>query len=228
MEHMIVMRILAVLTGTALLVPIAGAEPSSQVAFDVPTVQLLRAADAERGEALAQEKRCARCHGDAGVSDDAEDTNIAGMRASYFYKQLKDYQGGQRDNRDMKKQVRGLDDQQMVDLAAWYANQEPAQMGTGAANADPAVLDLVFSGDPTRLLKACSSCHGRRGEGGQFDSPPLTGQYPEYFITTMTEFKEGERANDIYGRMRTIAEALTEEEIEALAAYYSAALPEEE
>lgn len=226
MEHMM-MRILAVFTGMALLLPTAGAEPSSQVAFDVPTVQLLRAADPARGEALAREKNCAKCHGEAGVSDDAEDTNIAGLRASYFYKQLKDYQGGQRDNRSMKKQVRDLDDQQMADLAAWYATREPAPKGTGAANADPAVLELVYRGDPTRLLKSCSSCHGQRGEGGQFDSPPLTGQYPEYFITTMTEFKEGDRANDIYGRMRTTAEALTLEEIEALAAYYSAALPEE-
>jgi len=226
MEHMM-MRILAVFSGMALLLPTAGAEPSSQVAFDVPTVQLLRAADPARGEALAQEKKCAKCHGEAGVSDDAEDTNIAGMRASYFYKQLKDYQGEQRDNRDMKKQVRDLDDQQMADLAAWYATQAPAPRGTGAANAEPAVLNLVYRGDPTRLLKSCSSCHGRRGEGGQFDSPPLTGQYPEYFVTTMTEFKEGDRTNDIYGRMRTTAEALTEEEIEALAAYYSAALPAE-
>lgn len=226
MEHMM-MRILAVFTGMTLLLPVAGAEPSSQVAFDVPTVQLLRAADLARGEALAREKKCAKCHGEAGVSDDAEDTNIAGLRASYFYKQLKDYQGGQRDNRSMKKQVRDLDDQQMADLAAWYATREPAPNGTGTANADPAVLELVYRGDPTRLLKSCSSCHGRRGEGGQFDSPPLTGQYPEYFITTMTEFKEGDRANDIYGRMRTTAGALTVDEIEALAAYYSAALPEE-
>jgi len=218
------MRIVAVLTGMALLVPNAGAEPSSQVAFDVPTIQLLRAADPPRGEAFAREKKCAKCHGEAGVSDDAEDTNIAGMRPSYFYKQLKDYQGGERDSRDMKKQVRDLDDQQMADLAAWYATLEPAPQAAEQA-AEPAVLDLVYRGDPTRLLKACSSCHGRRGQGGQFDNPPLTGQYPEYFITTMTEFKEGDRTNDIYGRMRTIAEALTEQEIEALAAYYSAALP---
>ena len=39
-------------------------------------------------------------------------------------------------------------------------------------------------------------------------------------------FKEGDRSNDVYSRMRLIAEALTDEEIEALAAYYAAALPE--
>ncbi len=226
MEHMIMMRIAAVLTAMVLPLATASAEPSSEVAFDVPTIRLLRDADPARGEALAKEKKCSKCHGDAGVSNDSLDTNIAGIRASYLYKQLKDYRGGQRDNRDMKKQVRDLDDQQMADLSAWYATLEPAPQATGQAG-DPAVLELVFRGDPTRLLKSCASCHGQRGQGGQFDSPPLTGQYPEYFITTLTEFKEGDRANDIYGRMRTVAEVLTEEEIEALAAYYSAALPEE-
>ena len=77
------------------------------------------------------------------------------------------------------------------------------------------------------MIKACASCHGRDGRGGQFDHPALAGQYPEYLVYTMTEFQEGDRSNDIYSRMRTIAEALTEEEIEGLAGYYGAAVPAE-
>jgi cytochrome c553 len=224
---MIMMRLLAVLTGMALLVPTAGAEPSSEVAFDLATIQLLRAADPARGEALAKESKCAKCHGDAGISDDPEDVNIAGLRASYIYKQLKDYQDKSRDERDMYKKTRDLDDQQMADLAVWFASQEPAPAAADR-NTDPAVLRLVYHGDPTRLLKACASCHGRNGRGGQFDHAALTGQYPEYLVSTLTEFKEGDRTNDIYSRMRHVAEALTDEEIEALAGYYAAAVPEEE
>jgi cytochrome c553 len=227
MEHMIMTRLLAALSATALLVPVAIAEPSSEVAFDLETIQLIRAADPAQGEALAKEKRCARCHGDAGISDDPEDINIAGMRSSYLYKQLKDYQNKSRDARDMYKQVRDLDDQQMANLAAWYASQE-ASPPAAERNTDPAILKLVYRGDPQRLLKACASCHGQNGRGGQFDHPALSGQYPEYLITTMTEFKEGDRANDVYSRMRVVAEVLTEEEIEGLAAYYGAAVPEED
>lgn len=221
------MRLFAALSITTLLVPFAGAEPSSEVAFDVETIRLLRAADPAQGEALAKDSKCAKCHGDAGVSDDPEDINIAGMRASYIYKQLKDYQNKSRDARDMYKQVRKLDDQQMADLAAWYASLEPAQPAP-RGNTDPAILELVYQGDPQRLLKACAACHGRNGRGGQFDHPALSGQYPEYLITTLTEFKEGDRTNDIYSRMRVVAQALTEAEIEGLAAYYAAAVPEED
>jgi cytochrome c553 len=219
-------RLLVVLIAMA-LVPVAKGEPSSRVAFDVPTLQLLNTADPARGEALAKEKKCYKCHGDNGVSEDPEDVNIAGMQPSYSYKQLKDYQDKKRDSRNMYKQVRDLDDQQMADLAAWFSMLQPLPPAADR-NMDPAVLSLVYEGDPARLLKACSSCHGRRGQGGQFDSPRLTGQYPEYFIDTLTEFQEGDRSNDIYARMRTIAQILTEEEIEALAGYYSAAMPVEE
>ena len=221
------MRLAAVLTGMALLVPIAGAEPSSEVAFDVATIQLLRTADPARGEALAKEGKCAKCHGDAGISDDPEDVNIAGLRASYIYKQLKDYQLKYRDDRDMYKQTRNLDDRQIADLAVWFASQQSAPAAADR-NTDPAVLQLVYRGDPQRLLKACASCHGQDGRGGQFDHPALAGQYPEYLVSTLTEFKEGDRSNDVYSRMRHVAEALTEEEIEALAGYYAAAVPEEE
>jgi cytochrome c553 len=227
MEHMIMMRLMAVLSGMMLFASVAHAEPSSLVAFDLATIQLLRTADTARGEALAKESKCAKCHGDAGVSDDPDDVNIAGLRNSYIYKQLKDYQDRNRDDKDMYKKTRDLDDQQMADLAVWYASLEPAQPAVDR-NIDPAVLRLVFHGDPTRMLKACASCHGRDGRGGQFDHPALAGQYPDYLVYTLTEFREDDRTNDIYSRMRHIAQALTEEEIEALAGYYGTAMPEEE
>lgn len=221
------MRLLAVITGLLLLVRIAGAEPSSAVAFDLVTVKLLAAADPARGEVLAKQSKCAKCHGDAGISDDPEDINIAGLRASYIYKQLKDYQLKYRDDRDMYKQTRELDDRQLADLAVWFAGLEPSQPAANR-NTDPDILRLVFHGDPRRLLKACASCHGRDGRGGQYDHPALAGQYPEYLVYTLTEFKEGDRTNDIYSRMRHVAGALTEAEIEGLAGYYGMAVPEEE
>ena len=220
------MRLLAVLSGMMLFASIANAGPSSLVAFDLATIQLLRNADTGRGEALAKESKCAKCHGDAGVSDDPDDVNIAGLRASYIYKQLKDYQDKNRSDKDMLKRVKNLDDQQMADLAVWFASQAPAPVAADR-NTDPAVLSLVFHGDPTRLLKACASCHGRDGRGGQFDHPALAGQYPDYLVYTLTEFREDDRTNDIYSRMRHIAQALTEEEIESLAGYYATSVPEE-
>lgn len=220
------MRFMTAITAMVLAIPTANAEPSSAVAFDVATVKLIKAGDPANGEALAKKGKCAKCHGDAGISDDPDDVNIAGLSASYTFKQLKDYQGKKRDDRDMYKKTKDLTDQQLADLSAWYASLEPAQPA-GKPMTDE-VRKLVFHGDPERLLKACAACHGRDGRGGQFDHPALAGQNRTYLVDMMTYFKDGDRENDIYSRMRAVSEVLTEEEIEALADYYAADLPEEE
>jgi len=220
------MRLITFFIGMAVLVPLANAEPSSAVAFDLPTIKLLRSADPANGEALAKESKCSKCHGDAGVSDDPDDVNIAGMSSSYLFKQLKDYQDKKRDDRDMYKKVKALDDKQLADLSAWYASLEPAKAGANKT-VTPEIQKLITHGDPERLLKACAACHGRKGRGGQFDHPALAGQNKTYLVDSMVAFKDEDRTNDIYSRMRTVSEVLTEEEIEALADYYAADLPEE-
>jgi cytochrome c553 len=227
MEYIKMMRLIIVFYGCILLLPVAHAEPSSAVAFDLPTLKLLKSADPAKGEALAKESKCAKCHGDAGVSDDPDDVNIAGMSASYAFKQLKDFQAKKRNDKDMYKKTKKLDDSQLADLAAWYATLEPPKPAADRKMTSE-VRKLIIHGDPERLLKACSACHGRKGQGGQFDHPALTGQNEVYLVDSMTAFQDGDRTNDIYSRMRYVSEVLTEEEIEALASYYSADLPEED
>jgi cytochrome c553 len=227
MEYIKMMRLVTVFIGMVVLVPLAKAEPSSAVAFDLPTIKLLKSADPANGEALAKESKCAKCHGDAGVSDDPDDINIAGMSASYTFKQLKDFQDRKRDDKDMYKKVKKLDDRQLADLSAWVATLEPAKPAADRTMTAE-VRKLIVHGDPERLLKACAACHGSKGRGGQFDHPALMGQNKTYLVDMMTAFQDGDRTNDIYSRMRYVSEVLTEQEIEALADYYAADLPEKE
>ncbi len=227
MMRLIIMPLIIILGGIIILPPVANAEPSSAVAFDLPTLRMLKSADPANGEELAKEIKCAKCHGENGVSDDPDDVNIAGMSVSYAYKQLSDFRDKKRDDRDMFKKVRYLEDEQLADLAAWYSLQEPAKPATDRT-LTAEIKKLITHGDPRRLLKACASCHGRDGRGGQFDHPALTGQIRTYLVDSMLAFKEGDRTNDIYSRMRYVAEALTDEEIEALADYYAVYMPEED
>jgi cytochrome c553 len=203
---------------------IALAEPSSMVAFDAPTRALLKSGDVSRGEALTKEKKCTKCHGDAGIAEDDDEVNLAGQIPSYILKQLLDYKSEHREERSMKKAVRKLNQQDMADLAQYYGSlplPEPAHTITGD------VMKLVKKGDHTRMLKSCNSCHGQNGQGDAFETPSITGQKITYFIDTIIEMQDDDRSNDIYSRMRIIAKVLTEQEIEALAAYY-AQPPQEE
>ena len=140
------MRILILVTGTLFHAAVANAEPSSAVAFDTATIKMLAGAAPERGEALAEEGKCSKCHGDAGVSEDPEDVNIAGLSASYIYKQLVDYKDKKRDDRDMYKAMKDLDGQQVADLGAWLASLVGSQPGAERILSRE-VLKLVNYGD---------------------------------------------------------------------------------
>jgi cytochrome c553 len=123
----------------------------------------------------------------------------------------------------MYKKVKKLGLQDMADLAAFYAAQEPEPP---EGRTEPPLL--VTQGDMERLLLPCNVCHGEQGEGLGFEVPALAGEKREHFVDTMTEFQDGDRENDQYGRMRFIAGQLSEEEVEELAAYYGAPPSEED
>ncbi len=69
---------------------------------------------------------CASCHGDKGRAGQANYPKLAGQHADYLYRALKQYKSGERENNVMAGMVANLSDQDMRDLAAYYANQEPA------------------------------------------------------------------------------------------------------
>ena len=75
--------------------------------------------------------------------------------------------------------------------------------------------------EPVVRLLPCAVCHGEKGEGMRYEVPALAGQKAQHLIDTMTEYKDGSRANDLYGRMRFVASRMSDEEIEAGARYYA-------
>lgn len=205
---------IAVTLGLSLIMSNALAdEPGFQWSY--ATLRLIASGDPAKGEAIAKEEKCSKCHGDTGISDEDDTPSIAGQTRSYQFKQLMDYKTGIRDEKTMTKRVRGLAPEQLADLAAYYETQAPEQPPAREAP------KLATEGDKGRLLLSCNVCHGKGGIGYGMESPGLRGQKPVYFVDTMTAFREGDRENDAYGRMRFIASQLTPAEIQELAAYYA-------
>lgn len=65
----------------------------------------------------------------------------------------------------------------------------------------------------------CQACHGTDGNGtGDGQYPRIAGQYADYLVKTLKDYKSGERPNAI---MAGFAGTLSEEDIENLAAFYS-------
>jgi cytochrome c553 len=208
--------------GLLMAVPMAVAEEVEPFVWSRATLALIESGDPARGQEVADKAKCQKCHGAVGVSEDDVTPSIAGQVRGYSYKQLVDFKTGVRESRDMQKATRKLSQQDMADLAAFYATQTPEP----SASTAPAP-QLVALGDESRLLLPCAVCHGEQGEGWGQQVPALTGQKIDHFIETMTAYQSGDRANDEYARMRFIAGQLTAEEITEIATYYAAARVEE-
>ena len=81
--------------------------------------------------------------------------------------------------------------------------------GAGAA-------DLVAG--KAKAKEVCAACHGEDGNSATADFPRLGGQYADYLAKALRDYKSGQRKNAI---MAGFAQALSKQDIENLAAYYS-------
>ncbi len=191
---------------------------SSNVVWNRETRALIANADIEKGAEDA--KVCNGCHGKDGHAELEENfPYLAGQRAEATFKQMMDYKDATRGHGIMQNFATILTPQQIANIAVYYSRQ--ALPDASVEEASDAAVKLATRGDGDRLIPPCAACHGDRGQGSVIDIPALAGQNPSYFITIMQTFKAGTRANDLYNRMRIIASALTDKEIEELADYYA-------
>jgi cytochrome c553 len=204
--------------GEAFQDSVAG-QPSSTVAWTEATRQILADGSADTGAGLAT--TCGNCHGVTGVSGDAAFPNLAGQSVAAIYKQLQDFQTGDRNAAVMGPYLDSLSQQDMTDLATHLASLpgRPPSGGAAAASAYPDAHRLAEFGDPMRGIAGCGACHA---PGRMESAPPLEGQQRAYLEQQMQAFKAGTRHNDIGAKMRSVARGLSQDEIAGLAAYFSA------
>ena len=195
--------------------------PVSQVVWTPDVLQILARADVQRGRAKVQEV-CFSCHGETGVSVSPEFPNLAGQSGAAVYKQLSDYRSGSRVHPMMTEIAKALDEAVIADVAAYYAGQPQRNPNpVTLAQSPPAIVRLVELGDPQRNIPPCAACH-RAGAGGPIEAPVLAEQRAEYLAAQLKLYASGQRRNDVYARMRTIAGKLTDAEVQGLAGYYAA------
>lgn len=177
------------------------------------------------GDVAAGERQsavCAACHGADGNSELGSNPKLAGQNARYTFKQLMDIKSGARVVPLMTGLLDNMSDQDLRNLAVYYEAQETTLQG-----ADPELVELgqriYRAGIEDLGIASCTSCHAPDGSGiAQAGFPGLSGQHAEYTAEQMRAFRSGARENDgDAAPMRTVAERLTDREIEALASYIS-------
>lgn len=164
---------------------------------------------------------CFECHGREGNSTEPLFPKLAGQVESYLYKQLQDFKSGARSNELMDSVVEELTDQDMADIAAYYAVFDAAP---GAASETLVELgkSIYRAGNKETGVPACMGCHGPNGRGMPSAKwPALSGQHIPYAEKQLHDFAKGERGNDANSMMRDISARLSEQELKAVSAYVS-------
>ncbi|MDR3096329.1 MAG: cytochrome c4 [Paraburkholderia sp.] len=178
--------------------------------------------DLARGQAIAGQV-CAACHGADGNSSGGAYPKLAGQHAEYLVKQLKDFKpqpGGKppaRNNPIMVGFASALSDQDMINVAAWFASQTPKPGFAHDAKTVPVGQKIWRAGIADKGVPACAACHGPTGQGIPIQYPRLSGQWSEYIVAQLQAFQQRTRNNN--EPMRDIAHRLSDDEIKAVADY---------
>ena len=135
---------------------------------------------------------------------------IGGQHAEFIVSSLKAYKDKSRSHKTMQAQAANLSDEDMADIAAFFAQM------TG--NSKPSLVNKAVANQGKKLSASCAACHGQTGDGDQVTFPKLAGQYNSYLIQALKDYRSGERDNPI---MSGQAANLSIGQIEALSAYFS-------
>jgi len=156
----------------------------------------------------AKAQLCAACHGDKGTPADPKTMPVIwGQERSYLVKQLRDFRNGERSSAIMSPIAKGLAEDDLRKIAAYFAAKPWPQR----ASADlPA---------PPKTIAQCQACHQPNFQGGM-PAPRLAGLSYEYLVAAMRAFATEERTNNL--DMPKFMQVLTERERDAIARYLAA------
>ena len=154
---------------------------------------------------------CGACHGENGVPQEKTTPVIWGQTEGYLYLQLRDYKNGDRKNDQMNPVAAELERDEMFALAKYFAQKPWPRLGQPAAPPDVEAHAKRANGSV-----GCTGCHQGeyQVEGTQ---PRLAGQWKEYALQTMLDFRTQTRANN--PGMSDLMKATSEDDIRAMAEY---------
>ncbi len=169
------------------------------------------AADLAAGAAKAQP--CMACHGPGGVSQTPETPSLAGQPEGFLQWQLVYFRTGTRKSPVMQPMAAALKDDDIRDLAAFFAAQKPPRPAASGA-ADP----LAAAGRKVVQGNRCASCHKDDFSGTQA-TPRVAGQREDYLLKALRDFKAGRRIGGGVAAMADVVYPLADDDLRALARF---------
>lgn len=160
------------------------------------------------GQAISES--CANCHGPDGNPEGANMPTLAGQDARYFGKAMEAYKSGKRSHEQMFGAVENLSEEDIENLAAFYASQEPVRRN---------VRTPLTTAE---WISRCERCHGIEGNSTDPRFPMLAGQERTYLMSAMQAYAEATRDNSA---MHAMSAPLSETDLDTIVEYYATSAP---
>lgn len=193
---------------------LAQAEPAPAPAPPAaPLMPITLQGDVERGAVLGT--TCGGCHGVPGSHNAYPAYHVpklGGQNADYLEVALQGYRRGTRSHPTMRAQAASLSDQDIADVAAYFAAYE----GEAATGKSSATAVEIAAGKAAATT--CQQCHGETGVAAAAQWPTLAGQHESYLEQALKQYQTGQRADLIMGPMIKPLDSAT---ITQLAAYFA-------
>lgn len=165
--------------------------------------------DATRGADKA--KACTACHGRSGRGPMSGVPALSGQQSEFLTLQLILMREGLREVPDMAGMLKGLNDQDLVDIAAFFAGMEPFSPRGSRDDA------RFAAGAKLSEIMGCGSCH-MKGYVGQRQVPRIINQREEYLARTLKAYRDNKRTG-VDTSMNAVMYQTTDADIAALAHY---------
>ena len=172
--------------------------------------------DLNKGQAISAQV-CSACHTADGSRGSPANPILQGQHADYLVKQLTEFKSGKRDNAVMKGMASTLSEEDMKNVAAFYASKQ-AKPGFSKDKTLVTLGEKIYRGGiAERQIPACAGCHSPNGAGIPAQYPRLAGQHSDYTELQLNSFRAGTRGNSV--QMTAIAAKMNDREIKAVADY---------
>ena len=169
---------------------------------------------------------CARCHGSEGQLPLSNLVPVLhGQPVDYLMDALKAYAEGKRRSGIMQPLAADLRDEDMRQLATYYAGLRPPRDEPSAVDATlvESGRKLALEGAPEAGVPPCMACHGNSAGG----APRLTGQHAAYMAGQLRLLRMGHvPATSGAPLMAPVAERLSDDQINAVSAYFASVPPQ--
>jgi len=172
------------------------------------------AADTSAGKAKAD--ACVSCHGENGVSEIDDTPSLAGQPDAFIQWQLVFFRSGARKNEVMTPIAEQLSNEDVRDLAGYFASLNPSDHLRDKGPDDQP--QLTEAGKNTAAAGRCASCHGDDFAGIKATAR-IAGQREEYIAKALHDYKSGARSGGGVAAMAEVTYPLTDQDISALAHY---------